>query len=60
MSGNSAMLIQLINSRIGCKTIVGYRNRKNSNRPNREIALKDLIDERITVQEPKNIAFNMY
>lgn len=60
LSGNSALLIWLISSRIGTQTTVGYRTRKNHIRPNREFAVAGLIEGRATVQEPKNTAFNAY
>lgn len=60
LSGNSAMLINSINTRIGSKTIVGYRKRTNNVRRNREIALEVLLEGHKSIQEPKNTEFNSY
>lgn len=60
LSGNSALLLYQIGLRIGSHTIIGYRKHKIERRPNREYALKKLIQGHKTLLEPKNVVFNDY
>lgn len=54
LSGNSAILLKTISHRIGDNTIVGYREHRRSVRPNRNHALKYLIDRNNVIIEPHN------
>lgn len=54
LSGNSAFLLDSIRHRIDKWTIVGYRPHRRSIRPNREYALRDILNTHTSVIEPSN------
>lgn len=59
LSGNSAIFIASINNKINKKGLVGYRNHKYP-RASRDFALNQLLINKESIIEPKNVIFNTY
>lgn len=58
LSGNSAILLEQISTRIGKNFIIGYRLHNHDPRPNRDYALNKLLNNNKSIIEPKIIRIN--